>query len=392
MRIGMVLDATFPTDPRVSNEADALIQAGHEVFLFCLSYSKNFRENEILNKINISRYYCSNLTYKLSALAYTFPFYKNIMCRKIHHFINHNNLEALHIHDIQIASSVFKANTIKLPVTLDLHENRPEIMKHYKHVNSILGKLLISPSNWKKNEEKYCKLSNKIIVVTEEAKTELINRLLIDKRKISVYPNTVKKDFYKNFKINNKIIERFSKKFVLLYIGNTSKRRGLDIVIKSLNKLNIEITNLKLVIVGSSSFDKELKTMAIKHNCVDLISFEGWKNERDFASYLSIAKLGLSPLHSNLHHDTTFANKIFQYMSFGCPLICSDVVAQKNIIDKFKVGSVFKSGDEIDFSKKVIELFKDENKRKSLSVNCIDAIEKYLNNDVVSEEFVKTYV
>ena len=83
MRIGMILDAPFPTDPRVSNEADALIQAGHEVFLFCLSYSKNFVENEILNKVKIRRYYCSNLTYKLSALAYTFPFYKNIMCKKI---------------------------------------------------------------------------------------------------------------------------------------------------------------------------------------------------------------------------------------------------------------------------------------------------------------------
>ena len=72
----MILDAPFPIDPRVSNEASALISAGHEVYLFCLSYSKEFIEKEVIDSINIRRYYCSKLTYKLSALAYTFPFYK----------------------------------------------------------------------------------------------------------------------------------------------------------------------------------------------------------------------------------------------------------------------------------------------------------------------------
>jgi len=37
MRIGMILDKTFPPDPRVANEAVSLIEKGHEVFLFCFS-------------------------------------------------------------------------------------------------------------------------------------------------------------------------------------------------------------------------------------------------------------------------------------------------------------------------------------------------------------------
>ena len=76
MKIGMILDAPFPTDPRVSNEASALINAGHEVFLFCISFKKDFKRNDILNSIKVKRYYCSKLLYKFSALAYTFPFYK----------------------------------------------------------------------------------------------------------------------------------------------------------------------------------------------------------------------------------------------------------------------------------------------------------------------------
>lgn len=128
MKIGMILDAPYPIDPRVTNEANALIKSGNKIFLFCLSYKKNFKRREVINGINVFRFYCSWLTYKLSALAYTFPFYKWIMSNKIKRFIKESNIEVLHIHDLQIASSVFNANTsFNLRITLDLHENRPRI-------------------------------------------------------------------------------------------------------------------------------------------------------------------------------------------------------------------------------------------------------------------------
>ena len=57
----MILDTKFPIDPRVSNEANALIKKGHEVYLFCLSYKKKFIKEETINYIKVRRYYCSRL-------------------------------------------------------------------------------------------------------------------------------------------------------------------------------------------------------------------------------------------------------------------------------------------------------------------------------------------
>ena len=38
----MILDAVFPPDPRVENEAVSLVKAGHEVFLFvCITVNKS---------------------------------------------------------------------------------------------------------------------------------------------------------------------------------------------------------------------------------------------------------------------------------------------------------------------------------------------------------------
>lgn len=44
----MILDTKFPIDPRVSNEASALIKKGHEVYLFCLSYKKSLSRKKQL--------------------------------------------------------------------------------------------------------------------------------------------------------------------------------------------------------------------------------------------------------------------------------------------------------------------------------------------------------
>lgn len=391
MKIGMILDAPFPIDPRVSNEASALISAGHEVYLFCLSYSKKFIKKEVIDSINIRRYYCSKLTYKFSALAYTFPYYKINMSSKINNFLNSNDIDKIHIHDIQIASSVFKANLKSLPVTLDLHENRPEIMKFYKHVNSLLGKLLISPKKWKIAEEKFSKAANNIIVVTNAAKTELCNRIGLNKDKITVFPNTVRKSFYTDFDLDNNIVEKYRDNFVLLYLGNTSKRRGISTVINSLKVLKTKIPEIKFIVVGSSSYDNELKYLSKNNNVQNLISFEGWRNENSFQSYLSICDIGVSPLESNIHHDTTYANKIFQYMSFGCPMICSNVIAQKEIVEKYEVGELFSPGNSKEFTEKVISLYNNKDKINTYSLNSRSAIENHLNNDIVSTEIVKMY-
>jgi hypothetical protein len=78
MKIGMILDKTFPPDPRVENEAISLIKSGNEVYLFCLSYNKN--EDVVVNEIKVKRYLSNKLEYKLSALEYTFLFdaFKNL--------------------------------------------------------------------------------------------------------------------------------------------------------------------------------------------------------------------------------------------------------------------------------------------------------------------------
>ena len=48
-----------------------------------------------------------------------------------------------------------------LPTVLDLHDNLPEVMKLYPHLQKFPGKQLISPQKWKKKEEEFIAKADK---------------------------------------------------------------------------------------------------------------------------------------------------------------------------------------------------------------------------------------
>lgn len=391
----MILDKTFPPDPRVENEALELIKNGHELFLFCLGYSGVF-EQENYKDIHIRRYPSNQLEYKLSALAYTLPFYSSRMSKKVAHFLVENSVEIIHVHDMVVAEAVMAANErFKLPLILDLHENRPEIMKTYPHLQKLPGKLLISTKTWKHKEEKLVQKADKIIVVTKEAKAELIKRTKSSVEKFVVVSNTVKESFFKDYKTEYSILEKYKNKFVLLYLGDTGLRRGLLAAIEAVGLLAQEPQmkeQLKLVIVGQNSTDAVLKQKVEELGLDSMVDFEGWKDVGLFPSYLLAAHIGLSPLHKNAHHDTTYANKLFQYMSFSLPLLVSDVIAQKNLIDEVGCGLVHRDRDVDQMAAQILSLYKDPALAHQLGRKGKTYIEEKFSWEKVSGNLKKLYL
>ncbi len=392
MRIGMILDKTFPPDPRVENEAISLIENGFEVFLFCLKYKNHQLDNELINRIQVQRYQSNKLEYKLSALAYTVSLYTNRMSKKISHFLTKNNIDAIHIHDIRIADAVFKANhKLNLPVVLDLHDNMPEIMKFYPHLQKFPGKYLISPEKWKQKEEEFIQKANKVITVSNEFKTEVVQRTKIDTAKISVVPNTVRKSFYQKFKIVNTILNTYANHFVILYLGDTGLRRGLLTAIEAIPELKNQIKNIKLVIVGSNTTDSVLKQKVRDLAIEEFVDFQGWQNVELFPTYIMASAVCISPLYRNIQHDVAYANKLFQYMSFEKPILVSNAIAQKNLIERTSSGLVHQEKDSKDFAEKVSLLHSNESLRKEMGRNGKKFITEEFCWEKTSQNLIKIY-
>ena len=387
----MILDDVFPPDPRVENEAITLINSGYEVFLFCLSNS-NQNTNETINGIKIRRYCSCNLAYKLSALSYDLPFYKMIMKPKIRHFIKENAIDVLHIHDIRIAGAVFSSNKKhQLKIVLDLHDNIPDNMKFYPHLQKFPGKYIISPKKWKKKEKEFILKSDKIITVSPNFAKQILENNNLQPDKMVLVPNTVRQSFYKEAIYSEVIKKKYSNKFVVLYLGDTNIRRGLLTAIRASELLSKKIVNFKLVIVGINTTDHILIEEVKRLHLESYVDFEGWQDVSLFPSYIIASNVCISPLYRSIQHDVAYANKIFQYMSFGKPILVSNAIAQKEIVESAKSGLVHEEKNEEDFYSKVIELYQNKEKAEELGNNGKEFIEKKFSWEITSKALVKLY-
>jgi len=392
MNIGMILDDPFPPDPRVENEAVELIKRGFKVFLFCVTYNKGQAQTEDYRGIQVKRFMYPAIVRKWKALVYTVPVYQNILSKNIADFISRNKIDVLHIHDMLAAGAVHKANkAFGLPFVLDLHENRPEIMKYYTYVNSLPGRLLISPAKFKRKEEFFIRRSSKVVVVTEEAKQEIRARLGIEDDKINVFTNFVRKRFYTDYTVKKEISSRYKNHFTIVYLGETGARRGLETAVTAIPRLVRTIPDLKLVIVGKSLNDKKLQSLAEKLGVSRFIDFEGWKPFELFQSYILAADVCISPLLRNIHHDTTIANKISQYLSLGKPVLVSNCPPQARLVAEGRCGLVYKAADTDDFEEKIIRLYQDRKARTEMGQNGSRYVKQMNSRENLAGELIRMY-
>lgn len=393
MRIAVFLDQSFPPDSRVENEAFSLIQAGHEVHMFSLNFKGLKPQREEVNGIQVHRIKSGKLLYKASALAYDWPWFHKQVERKVRAFIEEVSPDALHVHDMLIAKAVMDVNDryFKLPLTLDLHENRPEILKYYPHLQKAPGKWLISIDRWRAAQNELIKRAEKVVMVTPEAIEVAMSETESRADKFISLPNTIEPELYLNYPIKKEILTKYRKGFDIVYVGDTGLRRGLDTALKALKLLLSEIPQAQLVIVGKSSEDHHLKTIVESDGLSANVLFEGWQDVSLFPSYIMGAEVCISPLNRNKHHDTTLANKLFQYMAGERPIVVSDCPSQVSIVEECECGLVHKAQDPADLAQKLLELYKNPTRAREMGLNGKKAVMEKYNWQQTSKPLLKHY-
>lgn len=385
----MLLECDFPPDVRVENEATALIDLGHQVNVLCYSRKKDFRHYENINGIGVYRFFLPNLTYKLSALSLTIPAYFNFWRNEIKNHLVTQDYDAIHVHDLpltKVAIEISKKNNLRL--VADFHENRPEIMKMYKHVNSGLGRFLISTKQWK-DYQKWCIGQLKhLILVTNEAQKYYEQHYGAKKETIKVVPNFVNTDILSN--LNTVVVpEHLKNKFVALYIGDTGKRRGTETILRCAEKLK-DRTDIHFVVIGTSNEQAELEAESARLNLKNL-ELTGFIPFADSLPYFKAARVGLCPLKRNVHHDTTYANKIFQYMAAGLPIVVSDCPSQANVVVASNCGLIHKSEDFEEMARHILFLRSNHAAYESMSNNAREAALTKYNLNVMKKALEEAY-
>jgi len=390
MRIGIIRDTFFTNEPRGLNIANVLTKNGFEIFVLCFGEKKSV---EKIDGVTLVRFHINNIIRrKISSLVETIPIYKYIWARKIKRLIIEHNIDVLQVHDLYMLGPAIKANKrFNLPIVANFHENYPAAIKSYNWANSALGKVLIRPKIWEKLEGKYLSKISKLILLSESFKELLTNRYnFLDPKDVVVYPNVPDLEKFQSYKIDENIYNK-GDDFILFYFGVVAERRGIFTTIEML-KL-IKTKNIKLLIIGpvdhadKNKFHSYLNDPELKN----LITYHPWKDIKELPSYLHISDVCISPIVKNAQHDSGVANKIFQYMLYGKPLVVSNSTEQKKIVEECNCGMVYTHDNPREMAENILSLYQNPELCEKLGANGQKAVKEKYNLKEQSKKIIQLY-
>jgi glycosyltransferase involved in cell wall biosynthesis len=357
-KICMVLDREFPPDLRVENEIGTLLSAGYEVHVLCYTRSgKSLQEKN--DGLIIHRKPITDFIYKTSVGAMTFPFYFNFWREFLGEVIPSQSFEAIHIHDLPLIKvGIEMKNKFQVPVISDLHENWPAYLRISSHTKSLIGRILSPDRRWTEYERKYLLLADQIIVVVDEAKERLV-KLGLEPDRINIVSNTLN---LKSFNLNE--VSGKNDNIILFYAGGINYHRGLQTVIYALAKIKNKKPGIRFWILGEGSYKSDLEKLSQKLGVAELVNFMGWQPYNKMTEKLMIADFTIIPHLKSDHTDSTIPHKLFQYMYAGKPVIASDCLPIKRIVNETNSGYVYPNNDPQSLANILSGLDKEKHKVK----------------------------
>jgi len=231
-----------------------------------------------------------------------------------------------------LVKRIYKVGKIKKRYKVQITISFLETANIVNIFTKVEDKIVISIRNFKSESSKgfYGKVYNYIIkifynradmlvAVSKGVKNDLIENYGIKENKIKVIYNLY--DLEKIQKLaGEKIENNFKELFnypVIVNIGRLTKQKGQWHLIRAFKKVKKEITNMKLIILGTGELDDYLKKLVVELNLEKDVYFLGFQ-ENPF-KFISKSRIFVFP---SLYEG--FPNALAEAMACGIPVISSD--------------------------------------------------------------------
>ena len=230
----------------------------------------------------------------------------------------------------------------------------------YKKKKFIFPKAIISPSKWLIDSVRASNLYNGVKLINIPYPVN--QKIFTPKKNLKAF---TKLRLFKNNKI----------KIFFGVFGNASdKRKGLDLLLKSLDMINPNL--FELIIASKNEFDKAKKFKIKNLNYIE--------NEKDLSKIYNICDIVV--LTSRLDN---LPNIALEAQSCGKPLVGYNVGGISDIIKNNHNGFLIKPFNFSLFSKKLEILIKNKKLRKKFSINAEIFSKKNWSNKVIKEKYKK---
>ena len=261
----LIISAVFPPEPVVSaklsedlaiylskiNNVTVIAPLPTRPFGFDLS--KPNKTKKLYDLISLDSYTCaeSNLFGRFRE-SYSF----GIACKK---YIkkNHNQIDLIYMNSWPFFAqyiTVKVAYKFNIPITTHIQDIYPESLSTKMPILGVLFNLIFIPL-----DKIILRKAKKVIAISEKMKKHLASTRKVSLKKIKVVKNWQDEEIFINFEKTKKSNFTELNLFTFMYMGNIGPVAGVDLLIESFSKANLE--KCRLIIAGSGSKKIELENL-----------------------------------------------------------------------------------------------------------------------------------
>ena len=370
MKILMLLANPFTHDPRVYNEARALVKAGHEVTVLAWDRKKLNPLKEKKEGINVVRIRNTRFMDFLPYDIFRLHFWWNEGVKKALELQKKNPFDVVHCHDLSaLPIGVKLKKKLGLPLIYDAHE-----IWGYM-VARDLPKWWANYYLWK--EKQIIKYADKIITVNEPLKKYFTKIANIP---ISIIMNCKPIQGTKYEPPNNDV-------FTLLYIGTLGKSRFLLELVDVVK----ELPDVHCIIGGVGSkpdYVNSLKDKCAKAQNVDFIGRVPMEEVLPMTKKADAVVCMFDP--KDLLTQIGLPNKVFEAMVCNRPILVAKGTFSGYFVENEKCGLVIPYTKE-DLKEAIITLKNNPNLCEELGKNAFDAAIRGYNWEKQEEKLLEIY-
>ncbi|MGY4104886.1 glycosyltransferase family 4 protein [Ignavigranum ruoffiae] len=361
MKVGLFTDTYFPQVSGVSTSVkllkEQLIERGHEVVIFTTTDPNSFPEANVVRLPSIPF-----ISFEDRRIAYA-GFDR---CLKI---AKRENIDLVHTHtEFSLGmTGRYVASRMKIPTVHTYHT----MYENYTHY--IMNGHLIQPKHVRTISRMFCNDSDRLIAPSQlTADTLLSYGVTVP---IHVVPTGVnipkisKEEALENRKIQRQALGLAESDWVFLSLSRLSQEKQIDQVIQAFPKIQQQIPEAFLLIVGDGPARECLENQAQSLG-IERIRFVGEIPYEEVGNYYQMADVYLNASESE-SQGLTYLESIVNYL----PIIAKRNDFLENLMQGQAYGDLYQTADELapiasQFSKKKqLKLIRDINQKDLYSIS-----------------------
>lgn len=166
----------------------------------------------------------------------------------------------------------------------------------------------------------------------------------------------------------------------LCFLGRMDEpRKGLPILLAAWPTIHAKMPGARLLVAGNGDVDEIRRTIPAEHR--DAVTFLGSVSDEDKAAMLASSDIYVAP-HTG---GESFGIVLVEAMAAGAPVLASDLVAFRAVLDDGRLGALMPIGDADALATEAIALLADEPRRQRYREAASVAVRRYDWSVLVTE-------